>query len=216
MAGPKRKWKQLTPEEIISGGSVIIDYETLLKEHDIEQVAEHILEASYGESDYMKKDTIDRFLDFAFFKAMTGYWDSPSDAFPCRRMSDRELESRIVEIINVHLYPEIVLKLLKFFTRNLHDPDSNLFIANMIQSREIIKAVYDTFVLFRKDVFEPDRNRRCLNVKRIQQFSPRSDDRLSSPLDAAARFKYVLEFILLKINVSAVYTPEDLRLAPVL
>ena len=64
--------------------------------------------------------------------------------------------------------------------------------------------------------FEPDRNRRCLNVKRIQQFSPRSDDRLSSPLDAAARLKYVLEFILLKKNVSAVYTPEDLRLAPVL
>ena len=49
-------------------------------------------------------------------------------------------------------------------------------------------------------------------MKRIQQYSPRSENKLSSPLDAAARLKYILEFFLFKYDVSGIYTKEDLRM----
>jgi hypothetical protein len=103
--------------------------------------------------------------------------------------------------------------LLKFFMRNVHDSDTNLYIANLIYSEKIIRSIYDTYELFRKDIFKTDMDERALNVKRIQQYSPRSDNKLSSPLDAAARLKYILEFFLLKYDISHVYTREDIRFA---
>jgi hypothetical protein len=39
-------------------------------------------------------------------------------------MIDGVLEEKVREIMNVHLYPDIVLKLLKFFTRNLMTADT--------------------------------------------------------------------------------------------
>ena len=46
----------------------------------------------------------------------------------------------------------------------------------------------------------------------IQQFSPQSDYRLSLPLDACARLKYVLEFFYIKQNVKHIYTPDDIKM----
>jgi len=133
--------------------------------------------------------------------------------YPTKRMMDSVLEAKIIEIINVHLYPEIVLRLMKFFSRNMHNPDSNLYIANLITSMDIIRSIYETFKLFKRDIFKSDPDRRTINVKSIQQFSQRSDNKLSSPLDQASIYKYILEFFLIKLNVSSIYTKEDLLLS---
>lgn len=191
----------------------LFDYAALLKDYPAEEAAEMILESTYGEVDLMKKDAVDRFLDFIYFKVQTGYWENPHVAYPTKKMNDPILEERITEVLNNHLYPEIVLKLLKFFTRNIHDPDTNLYVANLITSEDIIRAIYETYLLFKKDIFIPDPDRRSLNVKRIQQFSPRSDNRQSSPLDAAARLKYILEFIYEKMKPDHLFTMEDLKMS---
>jgi hypothetical protein len=196
-----------TPENLI------LNYETLCREETPEGAAEIILEGTYGESDFMKRDTLDRFLDFIYFKAGTGTYQIINPVYPSRRMHDRDLEKKIIEMINMHLYPEIVLRLLKYFTRNIYEPDTNLYIAELIYSKEIVKSVYDTFQLFKKDVFESDRYKRTLNVKMVQQFPPRTEDRLSSPLDAAARLRYILEFFLLKFDLSDIYTRQDIRMS---
>ncbi len=59
------------------------------------------------------------------------------------RMIDAELERKIVELINEHLYPEIVLRILKYFTRNIHDADANLHVAWLIRSDAIIRSIYE-------------------------------------------------------------------------
>ncbi|MBN2159835.1 MAG: hypothetical protein JW807_10600 [Spirochaetes bacterium] len=191
----------------------IIDFDELLRNNDLEAVAMRLSEGSLEMADFMRKDIIDRFLDFVYFKVSTGNVDIPSLAYPTKRMLDNELEKKVIEVINVHLYPEIIFRLLKFFTRNVHDSDTNLYIANLIYSADIIKAIYDTYRMFKKDIFNADRDRRTLNVKRIQQYSPRSDNKLSSPLDTAARLKYVLEFFLVKYNLTDLYTREDIFLS---
>jgi hypothetical protein len=192
--------------------SQIIDFDELLRSNDLETVATRLTEGAMELPDLMRKDIIDRFLDFVFFKVTTGNMDIPSMAYPTKRMLDRELEKKIIELMNKHLYPEIIFRLLKFFTRNIHDSDTNLYIANLIYSEDIIKSIYDTYRLFKKDIFVRDRDRRTLNVKRIQQYSSRSENKLSSPLDGAARLKYILEFFLIKHNVVHLYTREDLLL----
>jgi len=192
--------------------SLFIDFEALLRSDDLEAIADKILSGALAETDFMKKDFLDKFLDFIYFKVQTGYLDIISMAYPSRRMTDKELEKKVIEIVNEHLYPEIVLRILKYFTRQIHDPDSNLYIANLITSEKIITSIFETYRLFRKDIFIRDPDKRSLNVKRIQQFSSRSDNRLSSPLDAAARLKYILEFLALKYNLQHLYTPEDLLL----
>lgn len=194
------------------GGVVLIDFDDLLRNNDLEAAAQRLSDGAFEIADFMRKDIIDRFLDFVFFKISTGNVDIPNMAYPTKRMLDLELEKKITELINKHLYPEIIFRLLKFFSRNLHDADTNLYIANLIYSEDIIKSIYDTYQLFKKDIFKDDRDRRTLNVKRIQQYSPRSDNKLSSPLDAAARLKYILEFFLIKYDLSNLYTKEDLRL----
>ncbi len=190
----------------------IIDFQALIRGYELTEVADELLEGTYAESDFMKKDTVDRFIDFIHNKCITGYIEIPSLAYPTKRMIDRELEEKVIVLMNDLLYPEIVLKLLKFFTRNLHDADSNLYIANLITSKDIIRSLFDTFKLFRSDIFIRDREKRCRNVKMMQQFSPRSDTRLSSPLDAAARLKYILEYLQLTRDVRDVYQPEDITM----
>ena len=190
-----------------------IDFDLLLKTSGGDRAAERILESSYGDVDFMRMDTLDKFLDFVFFKVRTGYYHILSMAYPARRMMDKELEEKVIEMINVHLMPEIVLKLLKFFTRNINDSDTNLSMANLIHADDIVKAVYETYLLFRKDIFITDPEKKGLNVKRIQQFTARSEVRLSSPLDSAARLKYILEFLSIKLDVRHIYRREDLALA---
>jgi hypothetical protein len=190
----------------------LIDFDELLKNNDLETVGLRLTEGALEMADFMKKDILDRFLDFIFFKVSTGNIDIPSMAYPTKRMLDRELEKKVIEVINKHLYPEIIFRLLKFFTRNVHDADTNLYIANLIFSEDIIKSIYDTYKLFKKDIFVDNRDKRTLNVKRIQQYSSRSDNKLSSPLDATARLKYILEFFLVKYNTTHLYTKEDLIL----
>jgi hypothetical protein len=185
----REAYVKLTPD-----GSISIDYESLLNENDVVFIAKQIIKASYSTFDYFKKDAIDRFLDFVYAKVQNGHYDIISTAFPCKRMNDKELEAKIIELINEHLHFDIVLKLLKFFTLNLYDSDSNLYIANLIYSKDIIQSLYNTFILLKNDIFITDVNRRTLNVKRIQQLSPFSDDKFSSPLDAVARMKYILQF----------------------
>jgi hypothetical protein len=193
--------------------SAFVDFDELLRNNDLDSVAAKITDSIYGEVDFMKKDTIDKFLDFVYFKVQTGNVVVTNMAFPTKRMRDRELEVKVIRLINVYLFPEIIFRLLKFFTRNMHDPDTNLYLANLIESDEIIQALYDTYRLFKKDIFKPDEKQRTLNVKRIQQFSARSENQLSSPLDKAAILKYVLEFIAQKRNISHIYTREDIFLS---
>lgn len=191
----------------------ILDIETLLKEENIESAAEKIIEGTFRAFDIQKKDALDRFIEFVAFKAKTGYSYIINLAYPSMRMNDRVLEQRVIEMLNLHLYPDIIFKILKFMTRNIHNSDTNLHLAFLIQSDDIIKSIYETFLLFKKDIFIPDPNTRTLNVKRIQQFASATGNTSSSPLDAAARLKYVLEFIALKQNVSNIYRQENLLLA---
>jgi hypothetical protein len=105
------------------------------------------------------------------------------------------------------------LRLLKFFSRNIHESDTNLYIAYLIESESIIRSVYDTYKLFKKDIFVYNNEKKTLNVKMIQQFSAKSDISLSIPLDACARFKYIVEFFAIKQNVGQIYTLDDLLLS---
>ena len=205
-------------EEVNDAGelqrSSLLDIQALFKdEQDIENIANKILEGTYLDIDILRKDTLDRFLDFVIFMVKTGNTYVINQAYPAKRMADLELEEKIIQLINIHLYPDIILRILKYFTRNVYNPDTNLYLANLIQSDELIKAIFDTFLLFKKDIFMTDRNKRTLNVKRVQQFSPRADNIVSSPLDAVCRLKYILEYIALKQNTTHIFTKEDIALS---
>ncbi len=193
--------------------SELLDIESLLKEERIEIAAQAIIEGTFKAFDILKKDSLDKLIDFMSFKIKTGYSYIINLAYPTMRMHDRELERKLIELINIHLNPDIILKLLKHFTRNIHNPDTNLHIAFLIEDDTIIKSIYSTFLLFKKDIFIADPSKRTLNVKRIQQFPPATDNKNSSPLDAAARLKYVLEFLALKQNVSHIYRQKDIMLS---
>jgi hypothetical protein len=193
--------------------SRFINMDKLLKERDLAAVADILLEDTFRETDIFRKDLVDRFLDFALFKVQSGEPYILSMAYPSKRIMDKNLEARVISLMNEHLYPEIVLRVLKYFARNLHDSDTNLYLATLIESDAIIQSIYDTFLLFKKDIFIANPDRRCVNVKRVQQVSPRTDNKSASPLDAAARFKYVLEFIAIRKNVSHLYRAENLVLA---
>ncbi len=194
--------------------SDVIAIETILREEkDLEKIADNIIEGTLQNVDILRKDTIERFLDFVILKVRTGVFYIPNLAFPTKRITDKEFEEKVVKLINNHLFPDIVLPILKYFARNIHDSDTNLYLAYLITSDEIINSIFNTFQLFKKDIFEPDKSKRTLNVKRVQQFSTRADDRFSSPLDAACRFKYILEFIAFKQNVEHIYNEEMISLA---
>lgn len=206
----RKSYKIDSLESIIPEKSQLINFEKIIKNEKLEDVAEKLIESTFAEQHFMRKDAIDRLLDFAFFKIQTGSFHVIHMAYPTKRMHDKELELKIRSLINEHLYPEIILRVLKFFARNIHDSDTNLYIANLIESESIIKAVYETFKLFQKDIFIYSPEKKSLNVKMIQQFSPQSDISLSLPLDACARFKYVLEFFYIKQKVTHIYTPDDI------
>jgi len=191
----------------------LLDIESLLKEENLESAGQKIIEGTFKAFDIQNKDSLDKFIEFVTFKAKTGYSYIINLAYPTMRMNDMALEQRVIEMLNIHLYPDIIFKILKYLTRNIHNSDTNLHLAFLIQSDEIIKSIYDTFLLIKKDIFIPDANKRTLNVKRIQQFPPATGNASSSPLDAAARLKYVLEFLALKQNVSHLYRQENLLLS---
>ena len=200
-----------SPEELEESG--YIDFDALLKSDDFDEISTKLMSGIFSEVDFMKKDTIDRLLDFIYFKIQTGYVHIINMAYPTKRMLDAELERKVITILNEYLYPEIIFRLLKFFTRNIHDPDTNLYITYLINSDELITSIFETFKLFKKDIFKSDEKQRTLNVKRIQQFSSRSELKLSSPLDNSAMLKYILEFIAIKQDVSHIYTLNDIMLS---
>lgn len=208
----KRSYRFDTLESIDPNKSQLINFDKILRNEKLELVAEKLVESTFVEQHFMRKDAIDRFLDFAYFKVQTGKYDIIHMAYPTKRMHDRELETKIKILINELLYPEIVLRILKYFTRNIHESDTNLYIANLIESEEIIQSIYETFNLFKKDIFIYNTDQKSLNVKMIQQFSPQSDYRLSLPLDACARLKYVLEFFYIKQNVKHIFTLDDIKM----
>jgi hypothetical protein len=211
MVGLEDHIEESLDNELLSGDIRLIDYEILLKTNELSVAGSKIIETSYfQEVDYMQMDAIDKLLEFIFFKVQTGYMEIIHMGYPTKRMMDADLEIKVIELLNIHMIPEIIFKLLKFFTRNLNDPDTNLYIAYLIYSSEIIKSIYDTFVMFKKDIFIPEPEKRVLNVKRIQQFSPRSELKLSSPLDAAARLKYILEFFSIRYHDENIFRKEDL------
>ena len=197
--------------ELESG--VLLDLESLLKENDMEKIAISLIEGTFKAYDLLKKDSLDKFLDFVIFKIKTGYPYILSLAYPSMRMYDGVQEAKVIQLINYHLFPDIILRILKFFTRNIHNSDTNLFLAYLIESDDIIRSIYETFLLLRRDILNPDRSRRTLNVKRIQQYPPAKENIHSSPLDAASRLKYILEFIALKQRVKHIYTADDIRLS---
>ena len=195
--------------------SKAVNIDNLLKERDLDLIASTIVEDTLRDTDILRKDLLDRFLDYVIFKISTGMPYIIHQAYPTKRAIDKELEAKLMQLINEKLYPEIVLKLLKYFTRNNRDSDTNLYLAYMINSEDIIRAIYETYLLFKNDVFVSDPDRRTMNVKRIQQVSPRTENKVASPLDAACRFKYILEFIALKQRVDHIYTMSDLLLTDV-
>ena len=192
----------------------IKDIESLLRERKpLAEIAQYILEGAFVELDMERKDSLDRFLEFVYSKVQRGNPYIIHLAYPTKRMTDTELETKVKELINVHLNPDIVLPLLKIFTRNVHNADSNLYIAYLIEADNIIKSIFDTYLLFKKDIFEIDKEKRTQNVRRIQQFLAHIESESASPLDAAARLKYILEFIALKQNVRHIYTMDDIALS---
>lgn len=201
--------KDLDPQK-----SQLINFEKIILNEDIDEVADKLIETTFVEQHFMRKDAIDRLIDFTFFKIQTGVYDIFHMAYPVKRMHDRVLEEKIVKLINDLMYPEIVLRMLKFFTRNIHDSDTNIYLANLIHSEAIIRSVYETFLLFKKDIFIYDKDKKCLNVKMMQQFSAQSDYKLSLPLDACARLKYILEFFSEKYDISHIYTMENILMVP--
>lgn len=210
MAGTPYRYDSL--DNINPEKSQLINFEKIIKNEKLEDIAEKLIESTFVEQHFMRKDAIDRLLDFAYFKIQTGAFYVIHMAYPTKRMHDRDLESKIIKLINEHLYPEIVLRILKFFARNIHDSDTNLYIANLIESDLIIRSVFETFRLFQKDIYIYEPEKKALNVKRIQQFSPQSDLNLSLPLDACARFKYILEFFYIKQKVSHIYSLDDISM----
>lgn len=179
---------------------------------DLQDIASYILESTFQDYDILKKDTIDRFIDFVYFKANTGYPYILNLAYPSKRITDEDLEKKIITVLNYHLLPDIIFRILKFMTRNIQSSDKNLFLAQLIENEEIISPIYDTFKLFREDILNENKNKRTLMVKSIQQFPSQTENKFSSPLDAACRLKYVLEYIALKQDVSNIYSIKDLNL----
>ena len=149
----------------------------------------------------MEKDDIDRFIDYIYLKIQNGYLDVFNMAYPTKRMNDEVIEKKVIDLINIHLFPDIVLHILKYFSRNIHNPDSNLYLANLVYSEEIIKSIYDIFILFKNDIFISNPERKVLNVKRIQQFSSHSDNKLFHSIGCFSRLKYVLEFFKIKYDI---------------
>ena len=92
--------------------SQLINFERIIKNERLEDVAEKLVESTFVEQHFMRKDAIDRFLDFAFFRIQTGAFDVIHMAYPTKRMHDRDLETKIKSLLNEHLYPEIVLRIL--------------------------------------------------------------------------------------------------------
>lgn len=187
-------------------------HDLLKNDLPLEQVAEIITEGDFWGNDLEMKDSLDRFLDYVLFKVKTGVPYIASLAYPSMRIEDETIERKTILLINDHLIPEIIIKVLKYFSRNVQDSDTNLHLAHLIENEIIIQSIFDTFKQFKSDVFNPDREAKTLNVKRLQQFSSHTDNRLSSPLDAACRFKYILEYISFKQDVSHIYTSDDLYL----
>lgn len=188
-------------------------FEEMLMQYDLFDVAMHLTESALEASDLMRRDLLDRFLDYVFFKIQTGYAWIENMAFPSKRMNDTYLEEKVVELMNEHLYPEIVLRLIRIFLRNLYDADSNLYFAYLIHSEDIIRSIFSTFEMIRGDIMITDMAKRALNVKRLQQFSPHSENRLSSPLDAAARLKYILDYYIVIGRNGSVYTSADIKMS---
>jgi len=193
--------------------SNFVDFENIITQNSPKAAAAIILESGDEELDFMRRDILDRFMDFVYLKVQTGHWEEFNDAYPTKRMNDKVLEKKIIEILNEHLYPDIVFKILKFMTRNIYDPDTNLFIANLIYSKDIIRSIYNTYILFKKDVYANNKETRFLNVVKIQQLTVQTNKNLSSPLEAAARLKYVLEFLSLKNDLDDIFKKEDLLLS---
>jgi hypothetical protein len=204
----------LNDEVSLTPQNTFVNIENILKSDlPIDEAAERIHDAQLLETDILtRKDSLDRFLDYVYFKAKTGYDHIEHLAYPSKRISDTEIEQKARELINVHLLPTIIFSLLKFFTRNVQSSDTNLYIAYLIESDEVVKALYDTFSMFRNDIFKKDKEARSTNVKRLQQYVSAAEDRFSSPLDAACRLKYILEYISINRDVSHIYTKEDLQL----
>jgi hypothetical protein len=198
----------------VTARNAFVNIENILRSNiPLEDAAERILDTVLMDNDLItKKDALDRFLDYIHFKARTGHDHIINLAYPTKRIDDEVVEAKIIELVNVHLVPGIIFPLLKFFTRNLQNSDTNLYIAQILEKDDVIRPVYETFVLFRKDVFNQNKDARTKNVKSIQQHTASVDDRTSSPLDAACRLKYILEYIAIKQDMSHLYTKENLSL----
>ncbi len=188
-------------------------HDLLKNDIPLQEVADIIVEGTFLGHDIERKDSLDRFLDYVVYKVKTGVPFIPSLAYPTMRIEDKVIEAKCIELINEYLIPEIIIKILKFFSRNVQQSDTSLYLANLITNESIIQSVFDTYHTFRKDIHNPDKEKKTRNVKMLQQFSAHTDNRFSSPLDAAARFKYVLEYFLLMRPVEHLYTKNDIKLS---
>lgn len=199
----------------VSTRNAFVSIENILKsDMALEEAADRILDTVLMENDIVtKKDALDRFIDYVYFKSRTGHDHIVNLAYPSKRIADESIEKKASLLINVHLVPMIIFSLLKFFTRNVQSSDTNLYVAQLLESDEVIQPIYNTFVMFRNDIREKDPSARTKNVKQLQQYVSSAEDRFSSPLDAACRLKYILEYLAITRNVSHLYSLEDIRLS---
>jgi hypothetical protein len=198
----------------VNARNAFVNIENILRSSiPLEDAADRILDTVLMENDIItKKDALDRFLDYVHFKARTGHDHIINLAYPTKRIDDAEIEGKIIKLVNIHLVPGIIFPLLKYFTRNVQNSDTNLYVAHILEKDEVIIPLYETYLMFKKDIFNPSRTARTKNVKSLQQHTASVDDRTASPLDAACRLKYILEYIALKQDVSHLFTKDDLQL----
>ncbi|HQE59304.1 MAG TPA: hypothetical protein PLA54_08950 [Spirochaetota bacterium] len=192
----------------------ILNMNALIKNKlPLEAKAKLIIESTENEINLMQKDPLDRFIEYAFFKAKTGYPYIENLAYPTKRIVESDIEETIILLLNNHLMPEITFRILKFFTRNARNSDTNLYLAYLIKNEDLIKSIYETYKTFKNDIFKDDPEHRSMNVKSIQQYISVADNKFSSPLDAACRLKYILEYLSIKQNTSSIYTAKDLKIS---
>ena len=88
----RKSYKLDSLESINPEKSQLINFEKIIKNEKLEDVAEKLVESTFVEQHFMRKDAIDRLLDFTFFKIQTGSFHVIHMAYPTKRMHDKELK----------------------------------------------------------------------------------------------------------------------------
>ena len=86
----------LNDEVNLTPQNTFVNIENILKSDlPLDEAAERIHDAQLLETDILtRKDSLDRFLDYCYFKAKTGYDHIIHLAYPSKRIGDDEIERK--------------------------------------------------------------------------------------------------------------------------